>query len=276
MPVAKANGIEIAYETDGNPAHDAVVLICGFAASLAWWDDEFVKQLVGRSCYVIRFDNRDTGYSSRLDGPYSLHDMAADIAGLLDHLGIDRATVVGASMGGMIAQTFAIDFPRRTASLCSIMSAPGWNGNNHIGPEVAALFTRPAPTNREEFIDADAYGVEVTGSKGLPIDWDGIRRRSGADWDRGRPTHGLVRQIGALDGQEDRTDALKGVTAPTLVVHGSVDPLVPVAWGEATARAVPGARLMVIDGMGHDLPPVVWPDVVDAIVDNMRRPPAST
>ena len=273
MPIAKANDIEIAYEAAGDSGGEPVVLICGFAASLAWWDDDFVQRLVDRGCFVIRFDNRDTGHSSRLESPYSLHEMAADIAGLLDHLNIERAHLVGVSMGGMIAQTFAIDFPDRIGSLCSIMSAPYSRGADHLGPEVLALFTQPAPRTSDEFAEIDVHTIEVVGSKGLPVDWDGIRRRAVVEWERGRPTHGVQNQLAAIHNQDDRWEALAAVKAPTLVVHGTVDPLMLPEWGEATAKAVPGVRLLMMEGMGHDLPPVVWPQVVDAIIDNLHRHP---
>jgi pimeloyl-ACP methyl ester carboxylesterase len=267
-----SNGtVELDYTVDGAETDPVVVLISGWAASRAWWDHRFVAALVAEGLRVVRFDNRDTGQSSRLDGLYELEDMAADTAAVIDAVGVDRAHLVGVSMGGMIAQAATIGFPDKVASLTSLMSLP--KSTSDVGPQdpaLAELGTVSYPTTRDEHIALEELGNRLTGSKGLPIDWDAVRARAGEDWDRGRDLHGSLRQLNAIGTCADRTEALGNVAAPTLVIHGTDDILVRLPFGEATAKAVPGAHYLVIDGMGHDLPPAAWPQVIPAIVLNVR------
>jgi pimeloyl-ACP methyl ester carboxylesterase len=240
--------------------------------------------IADRGFYVIRFDNRDIGLSTWLDdagtselsdvmsgavaAPYSMSDMAADAAGLLDALGIDSAHIVGASMGGMIAQTFAIDFPAKTRTLTSIMSTTGDLAVGQASPEALGALLGPAPTSRDESMDRAVLSAKVIGSPGYPSDESLLRERAGADYDRAFHPAGMVRQVAAIVTQPDRTAALGSVSVPTLVIHGADDPLVDPSGGRATAAAVPGAKLTIVPGMGHDLPPELYEEVVGSLVEN--------
>ena len=285
MPRAKSNGIELEYETMGNPDDPALLLIMGFTAQLTAWDDAFCRRLVDAGPFhVIRFDNRDVGLSSRIEGdvdlaelfggtitsvPYSLDDMAADAAGLLDALGIEKAHIVGASMGGMIAQLVAINHPDKTLSLCSIMSTTGDPSVGQPTPEAMAALMAPAPTNRAE---AEAAGI-ASARILSPVHFDEAKAatRAGDAYDRAHDPKGVARQMAAIGTQADRTPKLANVTVPSLVIHGRPDPLVTLSGGEATAKAIPGATLLVLDEMGHDNPEPLWPTIVDAIVANTRK-----
>jgi pimeloyl-ACP methyl ester carboxylesterase len=292
MPTATANGIELAYETMGDPADPTVLLVMGWGAQMTLWPDEFCKMIVDRGYHVVRFDNRDVGLSAKTEGeppnlmamfmaamagqqpsadsvPYTLSDMAADAVALLDVLGLDRAHVVGASMGGMIAQTIAIEHPERTASLTSIMSTTGDRSVGQAKPEVITALLAPAPQDREEAIERSvAAGRMISGPH---FDEERSRELAAFHFDRCFHPVGLVFQMAAILASGDRTDALASVSAPTTVIHGRVDPLVTLSGGEATAKAIPGAELVVIDDMGHDLPMPRWPEVVDAIDAAARR-----
>jgi pimeloyl-ACP methyl ester carboxylesterase len=281
----------ISYETFGDPSDPALLLIMGLGAQLVDWPDEFCDLLVDRGFHVIRFDNRDIGLSTWLDDlplpdlaeifggdfstvPYLLSDMAADTAGLLKELGIQRAHVAGASMGGMIAQQLAIDSPDLVASLCSIMSTTGDRTVGHPTPEAAAALMRPAATNREDAIAGAVAGSKAIGSWAFgvfDIAEEDLVGKAAAKYDRAFHPAGTARQYGAIVASPDRTAALGAVTVPTLVVHGEADPLIDVSGGRATAAAVPGATLLVIPGMGHDLPRATWPRIVDAIAANASR-----
>lgn len=284
MPRTKANGIEIEYDEHGDPADPAVLLIMGLSAQMVAWDDEFVSLLAGHGLRVIRFDNRDIGLSTwfddagspdlvgalaagRLPEPaYSLADMAADGAGLLDALGIDRAHIVGASMGGMIAQTFALDHPERTVTLTSIFSTTGNPAVGQPRPGLAeALFMASPPATREEAIEATVTGSKLIGSPGYPPDEDRLRERAAAAYDRAWHPDGVLRQTLAIITQPDRTEALGRLAAPTLVIHGDSDPLVDPSGGRATAEAVPGAELWMVPGMGHDIPQVLFEEMAGRI-----------
>lgn len=290
MPKAKANGLELEYEIIGSG--EPLLLIMGIGAQLIYWRDEFCQRLADEGFMVVRFDNRDVGLSTKLDGarapgfaelvtkgvlglpiaaPYDLTDMAADGAGLLDALGLERAHVVGASMGGMIAQTMAITHPHRVMSLCSIMSNPG--GRRHLlsAPRAMRALLQPAPTDRAEAMDRAAAFYEVCGSTGFERDVQGIRERAGRAYDRCFYPQGFVRHMAAIFATGSRREALKFVRAPTVVIHGSVDPLILPRGGRATAAAIPDSRLHVIDGMGHDLPEGAWPQIIEAIRSNARR-----
>ena len=285
MARAKSNGIELEYDSFGSPDDPALLLIMGFTAQMTAWEESFCEQIASNGFHVIRFDNRDVGLSSRIDGevdvtklfmgeleavPYALDDMADDAAGLLDFLGIDKAHIVGASMGGMIAQLVAIRHPEKTLSLCSIMSTTGDREVGQPTPEAMAALMAPAATSREEAV---ARGVAAGRVIGSPVHFDEAKaaKRAGDAYDRAFDPKGVQRQLGAIGSQADRTEALAKVTAPTLVIHGAADPLVQPSGGEATAKAVPGAELRVFEEMGHDLPEPLWPEIVDAIVANARR-----
>jgi pimeloyl-ACP methyl ester carboxylesterase len=273
MPKAAANGIEIEYDTAGDPANPPLLLIMGLSAQMTAWPAEFVDELVKRGFFVIRFDNRDIGLTTFFDEAgtpdllgalmtntvltpaYTLADMADDAAGLLRVLGIDRAHICGASMGGMIAQTFAIRHPEMTATLVSIMSTTGDPTVGAPGPNVAeSLFFNPAPTNREEAMDAGVASWKLIGSPGFPFDEERIRSMAAAAYERSFHPEGVARQLVAILNQPDRTEDLRRLSVPTLVIHGEADVLVDPSGGRATAEAIPGAVLWTIPGMGHDLP----------------------
>jgi pimeloyl-ACP methyl ester carboxylesterase len=288
MAVVHANGIDIYYETLGNPADPALLLVMGLGAQLTDWPQEFAELLAGRGFHVIRYDNRDAGWSTLLDDlglpdvpgilggdpttvPYLLADLAADAAGLLKELGVARAHVVGASMGGMIAQQFAIDHPALTASLCSIMSTTGERSVGRSTPEASAVLMRPPALTRDEAIANAIEGARVVGSPAYPPPPELVRSRAAAKFDRSYRPQGTLRQWAAIAASPDRTPGLREVRVPTLVVHGADDPLITLSGGEATAAAVPGAELLVLPGMGHDLPAQLWPQIVDAIAANALK-----
>ncbi len=260
----------------------------GLGAQMIFWPDELCDALAARGYCVIRFDNRDTGRSTVLDhsppdwrsvlagavaAPYLLQHMADDAVGLLDHLGIERAHVVGASLGGMIAQRVAIDHPRRVLSLASIMST---TGNRAVGgptPEGMAVLMSAPPTDRDGYVESTIRARGVIGSE--PPDEDRTRDLAERAFDRGYHPDGTARQFAAVVASPDRTPELGTIDAPTLVIHGSEDPLIDVSGGEATAAAIPGAELVVVEGMGHDLPPWALERVVVALVRNFERAPGS-
>jgi len=273
------SGITLCYETFGERTDPAALLVMGLGAQMVAWQDDFCEQLAARGLYVIRFDNRDIGRSTHLQGPppsllqllrysvparYTLADMAQDAVGLIDELEIDRAHVIGASMGGMIAQTLAARHPARTRSLVSMMSSTGgrWVGRPALSSY--AIFLHKAPREREAFIGHAERLFAKIGSRGIPQDTEGVRKIAARSFDRELDRTGAGRQLAAIIASGDRTSELKRVTAPTLVIHGSVDPLISPSGGRATARAIPGAELMTIEGMGHDLPRVLWPRLIDA------------
>jgi pimeloyl-ACP methyl ester carboxylesterase len=288
MPRVRSNGIDLEYDTLGDAADPAMVLIMGLGAQLVDWPDEFCEPLAAQGFHVIRFDNRDAGLSTELDGlgtpdfaallaggdftaPYLLADLADDTAGLLDALGIDKAHIVGASMGGMIAQQFVIDHGERVLSLCSIMSTTGDRTVGQASAEAMAMLGRPPVTTRQEAIDGTMRSARVTMSPGFPVDEDELRERAAARYDRSYRPAGTLRQTVAIVASPDRTAGLRKIDVPTVVIHGEADPLVDVSGGRATAAAVEGAELMLIPGMGHDLPRAVWSQVQDAIVANTRK-----
>ncbi len=286
MPVVFSNGLDLFYESIGEG--EPLLLVMGLGAQLVAWDDDFCAQLAGQGFRVIRFDNRDVGLSTKLDhvpkfsvrrmfvrslvglpisAPYTLRDMADDTVGLLDALGIDRAHIVGASMGGMIAQIVAIEYPQRVRSLTSIMSHPGDRLSRVPKPRAARALMRPAPRSREEAIERHLATFRVIGSPGFQFDEARRRSYAGRAYDRSFYPRGFVRQIAAIAASPSRVGALRRVLAPTLVIHGAQDPLVPPRGGRLTARSVPGARLHIIPGMGHDLPQQAWPEITGAIAD---------
>ncbi len=292
MPNVTANGIQIEYDTFGDSSAPPLLLIMGLGAQMILWDEEFCEQLAAKGHYVIRFDNRDIGLSTKIDeagvpdimqamgamasgaeieSPYTLDDMADDAAGLLDALGIDKAHVCGASMGGMIAQTIAIRHPDRVSSLTSIMSTTGDRNLPQAEPDAMAVLLTPAPTEREAAIEHSMNIWRTIGSSGFPLDEERTRNRATLSFDRCFHPEGMARQLVAILAHGDRTPALGSVTAPTLVIHGVTDPLVPVECGRATAKAVPGADLLEIEGMGHDMPVGAWPQIVDAISAHVSK-----
>jgi pimeloyl-ACP methyl ester carboxylesterase len=285
--VAPANGIEIAYETLGDPSDPALLLVMGLGTQLIHWDTELCETFAERGFFVIRFDNRDSGRSTKIDAtvpnlmramaglrftaPYLLRDMADDAFGLLDHLGIEAAHVAGASMGGMIAQAMAIRRPERVLSLTSIMST---TGNQRVGMpklRVWGVLLRKAPRDKDAAVEYFVRVFRQIGSKGFPADEDRIRELAGQAYERGHSPAGTGRQLAAILASGDRTEALRELRMPALVFHGRSDPLVPFRAGRATAAAIPGAKLVAVPGMGHDLPRQVWPGLVDAVVETAAR-----
>jgi pimeloyl-ACP methyl ester carboxylesterase len=288
---AAANGIEIVYETIGDPSNPPLLLVMGLGTQLIHWDVELCERFADRGFHVIRFDNRDAGRSTyvdapvpnirramaglRIDAPYLLDDMADDAFGLLDHLGIEAAHVVGASMGGMIAQTMAIRRPERVLSLTSIMSTTGERRVGRPKLRVWGVLLRRAPRDKDAAVEYFVRVFRLIGSKGFPADEDRVRALAAEAYDRGHSPAGTGRQLAAIMASGDRTDRLRGLRVPTLVFHGRDDPLVPFRAGRATADAVPGARLSGIPGMGHDLPRQVWPQLVDAVAETAARASAT-
>jgi pimeloyl-ACP methyl ester carboxylesterase len=295
--IARANGIELCYEIFGKPDAEPMILIMGLGAQMIHWDDDFCRQLAARGFRVIRFDNRDIGTSSKLSGgkrltavellklrflkipvdaPYKLHDMALDVIGLMNVLGINSAHLVGASMGGMIAQEIAISFPERVRSLTSIMST---TGNPKVPPptrEATAVLMAPPPASKEEYFVRHAQTWKVLRAGSFPEDEALDRARAERTFERGLNPAGVGRQLRAILASGSRKRRLASVKAPTLVIHGTVDPLVRPEGGRDTAASIPGARLMMIEGMGHALPIRMWPQIIDAIDKHAHAARAKT
>ena len=284
----KANGIDIVYDTFGDPSAPPMLLVMGLGGQLIDWDDEFCAALAVCGYWVIRFDNRDIGLSTKFDDagipdipamfqgapiqpPYTLRDMAADAVGLLDALDIESAHVVGISMGSMIAQEMAIGWPDRVRTLTSIMSSTGDPTLPPPQPEAMAVLMTPPPADRESAIQSSLHTWRVLNGPAFPIDEERVRTRAGKSFDRGLSPAGMMRQLAAIIGSGSRREALTAVSVPTLVIHGDADPLVPVQAGIDTAEAVPGAELLTIEGMGHDLPVPVAPRVIEAIVRHTAK-----
>jgi len=292
MPKAKANNIELEYETYGDPSGKPLLLVMGLGAQMIRWDVDLIEKMVESGFYVIIFDNRDVGLSTKfedagipdltkaigaamkrekIEAPYLLKDMADDAIGLLDFLGIEKAHICGASMGGMIVQEIAINHPSRVLSLTSIMSTTGDPNLPQPSPKALKILMAPAPEGREASIE---YGVE-TGrflyGSGFPFDEEKARVEAAKAYDRSFYPQGMARQLIAILASGDRTERLSSVQVPTLVIHGKDDPLVPHEAGIATANSIPEAELILIDGMGHSSPPETWPQTVDAIVANTEK-----
>src|SRR5713226_1712674 len=287
MPRARANGIDIEYEEFGDPKATPLLLVTGLGAQMISWDETFCEQLAASGFHVIRFDNRDSGLSTRMEaaGPadivsalngdphlaYMLDDMAADAAGLLDALGIEAAHIVGASMGGFISQLIAINHPGRALSLTSIMSGPSRGEGVSPTPEGSALLFRQPPSNPEESIEMAMSGRRLLVGSGDPFDEAFERAKATRAVQRAYYPVGTGRQLLAILAADSRLERLQGVGVPTLVIHGKDDILVPIENGRMVAAAVPGARMLELDGMGHDIPKRVWPQVIDAIVETARQ-----
>lgn len=289
---ATSDKVEVEYDTLGSPTDQPMLLIMGFGAQLTLWPEGFCRMLASRGYFVIRFDNRDCGLSTKLDGvevdleavllaaladradllpavPYTLSDMALDAVGLLDHLGIGAAHIVGASMGGMIAQTAAIEHPRRTLSLASIMSNPGDPEVGQPSAEAAAVLFTPPPTNRQEFIDNSVASMIWQSKKYANA--NEVRAQAALDFDRSYYPEGATRQLAAIYASGRRAPMLSSLGAPTVVIHGRDDTLLLPEGGVLTAELIPGANLLLMADMGHDLPEPLWPVLVDAIVSNANR-----
>lgn len=284
MPQAKANGIVIEYETFGAAGGRPLLLTMGLGAQLLLWDESFCEALAERGHYVIRYDNRDVGLSSKFEEagvpnvmemmldresaappPYTLEDMADDAAGLLEALGIGSAHVCGASMGGMIVQTLALRRRDRVRSMTSIMSTTGNPELPGPDPAVAARLVAPPASSREEAIERSVETFKAIGSPGFPFDEASVRDTAMRSYERCFLPSGQARQLAAILAQPNRVPALQALDLPSLVIHGTADPLVPVEGGRDTARAIPGAELLEIEGMGHDLPRELHDRIVERI-----------
>lgn len=290
MPTAPANGIEICYDTFGQPVNPALLLVMGLGGQMTAWEPDFCDALANAGFHVIRFDNRDTGLSTKMESApppdigkamtgdmssasYTLWDMADDAVGLLDHLQLERAHIVGASMGGMIVQAIAIRHPHRVISMTSIMST---TGNPNVGQATPAAMTAlmaPPATSRDEAIERGKQSARIVGSPGYPSGDEVVAARIARDFDRCFYPIGVARQMLAVMATGDRSEALNTVTAPTLVIHGEDDPLVTLSGGQATAAAIPGARLVTFPGMGHDLPASLRAKFVEVIAGHAASVP---
>jgi len=288
MPRVPANGLELEYDTFGDPANPPLVLVMGLGAQMITWEPGFCELLAAKGFHVVRFDNRDVGLSSYLDdlpvpdlaailagdtssAPYLLSDFADDTVGLFDALGFERAHVVGASMGGMIVQQLAIDHPDRLLSVTSIMATTGDRAVGRPEPWALAILMRAPAETREQAIADAAAAFRSLGSPAYPDTEEFLTAKATALYDRAQYPAGALRHSAAIAASGDRTEALRRVRLPVVVVHGDADPLVNISGGKATADAIPDAELVVIPGMGHNLPHPVWPEVVEAIVRATSR-----
>ena len=277
-----ANGIELAYETYGDPTASPVLLIMGLGTQMIAWPEEFCEAIAARGHYVVRFDNRDSGLSTHLHGlrapnpiatwlgrakpPYTLDDLAADTTGLMDALGFESVHLVGISMGGFIAQTVAVTHPQRLRSLTLIMTSTGNRLVGYAKPRmILNILRRRSVQTREEAADVAVETFRSIGSRGYAVDEDRIRDVAARSFDRGHDPGGYLRQLTAILAQPDRTEKLRTFDLPALVIHGRADPLVSWSGGRALAKAIPGAKLRVYPGMGHDMPRELWPEFAEEI-----------
>jgi pimeloyl-ACP methyl ester carboxylesterase len=285
------DGITLCYDTFGDPSNPTLLLIMGLGAQMTAWEGDFCEQIASHGFHVVRFDNRDAGLSTFMpepvdvfqiiqqvgagetpEVPYLLADMARDTVGLLDHLGVAQAHVVGASLGGMIAQTVAIEHPDRVASLTSIMSTTGDPDVGQPTSEALGVLLTSPPQTREQLQDRRVAGAQAFGSTGL---WDevAVRESAGEQWDRKHDATGVARQLVAILASGSRSERLRFLDVPTLVVHGTIDNLVGMSGGERTAEVVPDAKLLLVEGMGHDLPLPLWPRIVEAMTTHAAQHP---
>jgi pimeloyl-ACP methyl ester carboxylesterase len=278
MGKATANGIEIDYETFGSPEHPTMLLIQGLNSQQIVWDDHFCDQLAAEGFHVVRYDNRDVGLSAKTATPpdpsnpaYLVADMADDAAGLLDALGVAAVHVVGVSMGGMIAQSLAIAYPERVLSLCSIMSNTGDGVTGQPHPEAFAAMAQSPASDRANSIENGLAMWRVLWGPHFEFETERMRSRIEAAYDRCHHPIGTMHQMTAIANSPDRTPQLAELDVPTLVIHGDADPLVDVSGGRATADAVPNAKMLEIQGMGHELPKPLWDPIIEAIVNNTER-----
>jgi pimeloyl-ACP methyl ester carboxylesterase len=283
---ADLGAVSLCYETFGDPADPALLLVMGLGTQMVAWREDFCTQLVERGFFVIRFDNRDCGRSTWMKGrppglaelltrrprklAYRLGELADDAAGLLDHLGIERAHIVGASMGGMIAQHLGFTYPGKVLSLTSIMASTGHRLVGQPKLSVIPLFVSRPAEGKEAYVESGVALFRKIGSSKY-FDEQGVREIASLSWDRGVNFAGTGRQLGAIVADGNRTSRLRRISAPALVIHGTADRLVAPSGGRATAKAIPGAKLLMIDGMGHDLPRALWPRYIDAITENTAR-----
>jgi len=288
---ALPTGIDICFETFGDPDGSPLLLVMGLGGPMGWWSPEFCANLVERGFFVIRYDNRDVGRSSRVHGdrtvvrrhmvttylgrrrhaPYSISDLARDGVGVLDHLGIARAHLVGVSMGGMIVQTIAIEHPERVLSLTSIMSSTGRRNVGWADPRLLPLLFAPIARTKEQYLARAAATSQVIGSPRYPRAEAAMRRVAEETWERGYSPEGGLRQLLAVLTQPDRTRALRQLDVPACVIHGQADRLVHPSGGRATANAIPGAELVLVPDMAHDLPPEFDDTIADAIERTAAR-----
>ncbi len=286
---APANGIELEYETFGDPQDPPLLLVMGLGAQLVWWHPELCHSLVDRGFYVIRFDNRDVGLSTKVDthidvlaavagvlqgeqveAPYDLTDMAADAWGLCDHLGLDRVHLFGGSLGGMIVQQMAIDRPDRVATLTSFMSTTGDPDVGQPTPEALAVLLEPSPADRDLFVaKAVESGKVLNGPEHCDLDW--IAERAALSFDRCFHPDGVANQLLAILVSPSRSAGLRRLDLPSLVIHGDADPLITISGGERTAECLQGSEFLRLDGMGHDLPRYFWATVIHHVVSLAAR-----
>ena len=292
MPKAKANNIELEYDTFGDPSSKPMLFVMGLGAQMIRWEEELCMMFVEKGFYVIRFDNRDVGLSTKFEEagvpdimkefmakqrgesitpPYTVEDMADDAVCLLDALKIEKAHICGASMGGMIVQLIAIRHPTRVLSLTSIMSTTGNPNLPQPKPEAMQVLLKPTPSEREAYIEESVKRWRVLYGSGFPYPTEKVRETAAALYDRSYYPQGMTRQLVAILATESRVSKLGSIKVPTLVIHGGDDPLVPVEGGKETAASIPGAELLIIEGMGHSLPIETWPQVVEAIAKNANK-----
>jgi pimeloyl-ACP methyl ester carboxylesterase len=280
-------GVTLCYETFGDAADPTALLVMGLGVQMIGWREDFCRELAGRGFHVVRFDNRDAGRSTHFPGrppsvgqlvrrsfgpeQYTLDDMAEDTAGLVRQLDLGPANVVGVSMGGMIAQTLAAEHPEQVSTLTSIMSTTGSRLKGQPSLGIYRFLLQRAPRERDAYIEHTTRVFKAIGSPGFDQDEGEIRELAGRSYDRDDDRNATGRQLGAILASGDRTRKLRTISVPTLVVHGDQDRLVSPSGGRATARAIPGSELMVIEGMGHDLPRQVWPRLIDAVAVHARR-----
>jgi pimeloyl-ACP methyl ester carboxylesterase len=288
MPNVTANGIQIEYDTFGEDSSPALLLIIGAGGQIIYWELEFCESLAKRGLFVIRFDNRDAGLSTKFDEAgipdmmaamegkpvataYSLDDMAADAVGLLDALGIQKAHICGSSMGGEIAQIISYRYPERVLSLAAIMSSTGNPELPQMKPEVLAAVFKPVPAEREAYIEHNVNLWRMLWSPGFPFDEKRLRRVLAEGYDRSYYPPGMIRQSLAVLKNGYRKSLIASIKAPTLIIHGDEDPLMSVEGGKEMAQLIPGAKLLIINGMGHDMPKEAWPKIIDAIYNHTMQ-----
>jgi pimeloyl-ACP methyl ester carboxylesterase len=291
MSQIAVNGIFIEYEAFGDPSFPAVLMINGLGVQMIYWDEVFCTQLAGQGHYVIRFDNRDIGLSTKFGEfgipdmtavvsamergekvalPYTVDDMADDAVGLIRVLGISKAHFCGSSMGGIIAQTVAHRHPERVLGLISVMSSSGDPDLPRPKPEIMGALMTPSPDTRDEYIEHNVNYWRMVGSPLFTYDPQWIRRRAADAFDRCHYPYGKTRQMAAVVAKGNRKELLKSINVPTLVIHGTHDPLVPLQAGIDIAETIPGARLVTIHGMGHDMPPDTWPEIIREISQHTK------
>ena len=283
------SGIELCYQSFGDPADEPLLLVMGLGGPMTWWDPELCTQLAEAGFFVVRYDNRDTGRSTKVrarvpraalvgsflgrgaEPPYTLSDMALDAVGLMDHLGWDSAHVAGVSMGGMIVQTLAIEHPDRVRSLTSIMSTLGKRTVGWQHPSLLPMLVANRGPGREAYVETSTRMWQLIGSPAYPVADEKVRARAEETFDRGVSASGVMRQMLAILNQPNRAKALRQLQVPAAVVHGRADKMVHVSGGRATARAIPGAELVLLDGMGHDVPEELFETFTDVVRRTANR-----